>query len=181
MIKANETQENYIFSDDNWIALSMIKENSKVLSCGCGNGREVSFLVKEKHCKVTAIDIQPDYIIESMNKEPNANYVCGSILDHDIIEKYDYIVCLWNTINYLTKNERKKFIKNCCNYLNDGGYLIVVSADIFKSWRYIFHNLKYKTNYYYHISEIDHWFENTCFNYRVNRLNKTNLIISKKK
>src|SRR3989338_4219045 len=85
------------------VALRMVKTNSKVLSVGCGAGREVKYLVRELNCDVTGVDYDPEMISSSKKIEPKAEYFCEDALKFVREGKYDYVVCLWNTVNFLKK------------------------------------------------------------------------------
>ena len=103
------------------IAIRIVKPNSKVLSAGCGAGREVKFLVRELNCKVTALDISKNMIEMSKKIEPKAKYIQGDMASFLSEEKFDHIVCLWNTINFIPNlTLRKKFIHTCYNNLRGG-------------------------------------------------------------
>lgn len=176
-----EIEEDYSFADNSFIAINLVKPNSKVLSAGCGAGREVEFLVKERNCKVVAIDNQEEMIELSKKREPNAEYHVASITEYmDKPESYDYILCLWNTMNYLTFQERLEFIDCCEHNLKIGGKLIIVSGDLSGSWRYFLHNIKYRDSYYYPHSQINKWFESTKSKLFINKINNSNLIIAEK-
>jgi SAM-dependent methyltransferase len=99
----------------------------KVLSLGCGSGREVKLLVKNKH-KVVAIDFAENMIKESKKIEPRAKYFCMDAID--FVKKYrkklkfDYILGLFTLLCYLKKKDRKEFIKGLYEMLNKGGQII---------------------------------------------------------
>ena len=162
------------------LALRLIKPSSKVLSVGCGAGREVKYLVRELNCDVTALDYDNDMIESSIELEPNAEYFCEDALKFIRNEEYDYIVCLWNTINFLKKEERKKLIEVCYRNLKNKGKLIITTSHIFQNWRFLFHNLKYWTSYYYFPKEISYWFKDTDFKVEKIKVGHSHLIIAEK-
>lgn len=152
-------------------AMELIKNKSKVLSCGCGPGREVSNLVR-KECDVTAIDIQPDVLTESFKKEPGASYYLADMVSFNIDIKFDYIVCLWNTINQIGFKERKKFILNCYSLLKENGKLIITSQNATSSIRIFLKRTlqgRVQKKYYYKKNQIDKWFRNTKFSYNIKK------------
>ena len=53
------------------IALRLVKRGSKVLSAGCGRGREARFISRELGCNVTAIDISKENVEKSRGGENN--------------------------------------------------------------------------------------------------------------
>jgi len=162
------------------LALGLVKPGSTVLSIGCGGGREVKYLVKKLNCKVTGIDYDPEMIKSSEELEPNAEYYCVDALDFVRREKFDYIVCLWNTINFLSKKERKKLIRISYTNLKEEGKLILATSHLFQHWRFPLHNLKHRTNYYYFPSEIKWWFKDSKFNVEKIKVGRSNLIVARK-
>jgi len=162
------------------LALGLIKPNSMVLTIGCGDGREVEYLVKKLHCTVVALDIDKEMIEASRKKQPLVTYHCMNAKDYVREHSFDYIVCLWNTINYLSPEERRKLIIKSYLNLKRGGALILTTSHIFQNWRFIFHNLKSKTNYYYFPGEIKKWFEGLDFKVDKIKVKHSGLIIARK-
>ena len=167
----HNTKEEYLsmmkgYSIDNPMltALNLVKPNSLVLSAGCGTGREVDYLVNVLKCRVVAVDIDEKAIELSKVQEIYAEYILGDMVSMKFENKFDYIVCLYNTINYLEKDYRKVFIETCYSNLKENGELILTTAHVFNHWRFLLHNIKYHTHYYPFPYEIDEWFEDTSFN-----------------
>ena len=160
------------------IPLRLVKPHSNVLSAGCGAGREVKFLVRELNCKVTAIDISEKMVEWSKKQEKNAEYIVGDIAKFKSKKKFDYVVCLFNTINQLLNlEERKKFIRACEFNLNEGGQLIICSTNMFSSWQsLIFSIFQKERKPCYHPKQIDKWFEGTKFIIEKVKLNDEMLI-----
>lgn len=63
----------YTQKDKNLCEILKLKKNKKVLSMGCGAGREVKTL-KAMGMTITAVDIDADMINSSKKIEPRANY-----------------------------------------------------------------------------------------------------------
>jgi len=166
------------------IAMRLIKPGSRVLSAGCGIGREVEFLDKELKCKVIAIDNDEKYLRESKKRNPKVVHKLANMSEYSEKESYDYVVCLWNTINYSIKLEKKKkFIKRAYENLKPGGKLIITSSDIFSHWRAIFHNIKYREMYFYFPSQVSKWFKDSGFaveKIKIGKRNLTQLIVASK-
>lgn len=161
------------------LAMGLIKEGSEVLSIGCGAGREVKYLVN-KGCIVTAIDNDKNMIELSKNQEPNVKYLNINALSYIEDNQYDYIICLWNTINYFPKKWRKLFIKLSYWNLKKNGRLIITTSDIFRHWRCILHNIKYRKRYYYFPNEINYWFKDSGLTREQIKVNRSNLIVARK-
>lgn len=161
-------------------ALKLIKPNSKVLSIGCGTGREVKYLVNKLNCKVTALDIDKEVIIKSIITEPNAEYHCIDALKFLRYKEFDYVICLWNTINYFKKRERRKLIIQSYYNLKDNGKLIITSGNLFCHYKYILHNLYHLNWYYYFPNQIKYWFSKTGFKYHKTSVGYGDLILGEK-
>lgn len=163
------------------LALHLVKPGSKVLSAGCGAGREVYFLSNILNCEVTALDHNIEILNKSRFLNPSVDHILTDIAEFRSNKKYDYVVCLWNTINFLTKTQKNKFIKRCEENLKMGGKLIITSQNIFNKLRAFVFNIKLMRMYYYFPSEIKDWFKNTRFIVSNINIENTNLIIGEKK
>jgi cyclopropane fatty-acyl-phospholipid synthase-like methyltransferase len=114
----------YDKTDLNYLAIKDIK-NSKVLSLGCGGGREVKLLVKNKNT-VTAVDFSKKMIEQSYKVESRARYYWMNCLDYVIIdcEEYDYIIGMFNFLNGIEPERLEWFIEELYYCLNKGGQMI---------------------------------------------------------
>jgi len=171
----------YADTDIDKIALGTIKKNSSVLSVGCGPGREITFLVRERNCKVTAIDISEIMISLSKKAEPRAKYIIGDASNIKLKERFDYVIILYNTINYLPKaKKRRNLIRNSYRHLRSGGKLILVTKHAFSDMgtfcRFMFSN----KNFYFLPSQIKEWFKETTFNVSTIKIEKSMIIIAEK-
>ena len=145
------------------ISMMLVSPFSTVLSLGCGAGREVKSLVG-KQCKVTAIDRSKKMIELSKEIEPNAEYLLMDFRDHTKKEKYDFILCLFNTINYLeSKDERAEVIRKSYSNLKAGGELIIETSPRNTTLGTFIRGCIYRNDYYYSKSQIDLWFKGTKF------------------
>ena len=79
-------EKDYSLFDPSGIALKFV-EKGKVLSAGCGPGREVKYLVS-LGCKVTAIDHSENMIKASKKLEPKARYILGDIVNYKNKSKF---------------------------------------------------------------------------------------------
>jgi SAM-dependent methyltransferase len=146
------------------LAVGLVNPNSKVLSCGCGGGREVKFLVNTLNCKVTAIENSRKVLNRSRQIEPKAKYILADISKFETDEEFDYVLCLQRTINHLPDLEtRRKFIENSFNHLKIGGRLIISTSHKFSSLRKFYRSLIGLWGYYPYPSEINKWFEGFDF------------------
>lgn len=170
--------QDYKNTDPNRLALGLIRKKSEVLSAGCGPGREARFLVQELQCKVTAIDHSAKMIELSKKAEPKAKYFVASIVDFKAKEKFDYVLCLYNTINYLPGfSERRIFIKNSYDSLKQGGKLILVTKHKYTHLGAFLRSLLSNKNFCYSPKQILRWFKELRFKLEQTKIGKDSILI----
>ena len=142
-----------------------IKKKGTVLDLGCGTGEFLWRFLKDGF-SVVGVDLSKKMLEISEKKLLKNNLVNNyklvkeNIINYDNINKkneiqqVDYIICNFDTINYL-KNEKEflKFIEKCTQNLKKDGYLIfdAVTEDIFEE---IFEN----DNLFRKYNEVQHKF-----------------------
>ena len=134
----NNYRNNYKKGNINLKILKSLKNNSKVLSLGCGGGREVRELLK-KECKVTALDICENMVNQSNEIEQNANYFCIDAVDFSKENKnklkFDYILGLFSFLSYIEKEDRKELINNLYIMLNKDGKMYFEVRKVNDRWK----------------------------------------------
>lgn len=122
-----------------------IKKKGTVLDLGCGTGEFVWRFLRDGF-SVIGVDLSPKMLQMCEKKLLKKNLVNNyklikeniinykNINENNDIKQIDYIICNFDTVNYL-KNEKEflKFIKKCNQNLKKDGYLIfdAVTEDIF--------------------------------------------------
>jgi len=162
--------------------LGLVKPKSLVLAAGCGPGREVKFLTKEKKCDVIAVDISKKAIESSKKLAPKAKYYLADMVTFTSPKKAEYITCIWNTINYLPNQKvSRKFIINAYKNLKPGGKLLITTNHMLQNLRFFTNALAYPTkNYYYFPTQINKWFKGIPFSVARININETLYIIATK-
>ncbi|MCK9370054.1 class I SAM-dependent methyltransferase [Candidatus Dojkabacteria bacterium] len=174
-------QEEYKDNDPSGIALKMIEPNSTVLSAGCGPGREVSYLINKRNCKVIGIDNSEKMINLSKVNEPRGEYHYIDIEKYKNPRQFDYIVCLNNTINCLNGYEpRKEFIENCYKNLKKNGSVIITSSNALSHTGAFLRRLLTNKDFFYFPNQIKEWFSDTGFKFSKIKLDDNLLIIATK-
>lgn len=110
-----------------------IKTPSTLLDLGCGTGN-ISKLFSESGFDVIGVDISSDMIEVAKTKDKKTNYVVDDMLEYRN-EKVDYIMCNFDTINYLSSfKDLERFFINVYNNLNNGGIFVfdIVKEEIFE-------------------------------------------------
>ena len=137
----------YVNYDEWYKFLQMfIKKKGTVLDLGCGTGEFILRFLKDGFT-VVGVDLSEKMLEKSEKKLLKNNYINNyklvkeniinyeNINENNEIQQVDYIICNFDTVNYL-KNEKEflKFIKKCNQNLKKDGYLIfdAVTEDIFE-------------------------------------------------
>lgn len=107
-----------------------IKSKDSLLDIGCGTGTMADFFQKDGY-SVVAVDISKSMLEIAKNKNDKIEYIELNIEKESLDRKFKYIICNFDTVNYLSS--LKAFIKNCSKMQEKNSYLIfdVVSEEIF--------------------------------------------------
>jgi len=137
----------YVNYDEWYKFLRMfIKKNGTVLDLGCGTGEFIWRFLRDEF-SVVGVDLSEKMLEMSEKKLLKKNFANNyklvkenivnyeNINENNDIQQVDYIICNFDTVNYL-KNEKEflKFIEKCNQNLKKDGYLIfdAVTEDIFE-------------------------------------------------
>ncbi len=127
-----------------------LQNKQKILSIGCGCGREV-FDLSKRGFDVTGIDIS-EKMIKKANEISKKNKIKAKFYTGDISkinlekEKYDAVILFNCVINQIPSHKkRKNTIKNVHHSIKKGGLIIIVSNNFYypgKNLSYYFEHLK---------------------------------------
>jgi len=137
----------YVNYDEWYKFLRMfIKKNGTILDLGCGTGEFIWRFLRDGF-SVVGVDLSEKMLEMSEKKLLKKNFANNyklvkenivnyeNINENNDIQQVDYIICNFDTVNYL-KNEKEflKFIEKCNQNLKKNGYLIfdAVTEDIFE-------------------------------------------------
>ncbi len=123
---------------------------SLILDLGCGTG---NFCIEMAMKCYDMIGVDKSYDMLSCAKEKSLKngcdilYVNQDITDFELYGTVDAIICLTDTVNYLThKRDVKKLFKLVKNYLNPGGLFIFDINSEFKLEKVLGDNVFYEVN-----------------------------------
>lgn len=101
---------------DNWLfeieLLSKeLPQNSRVLQVGSMDGTRILKLLEVRpDLKITGIEIEESLVEIAKQKVTNAEFIHGDITNPLSLPKFDYVICLNNTLGYI--KEMEKAIEN---------------------------------------------------------------------
>jgi SAM-dependent methyltransferase len=94
-----------------------------VLELGCGSGSMLSLLAKRYDA--TGIDSSRSMLSIARKKAPRARLLEGDITSFSLQERFDVILCPFDTINHVTSFSLwKRVFANACAHLNPNGIFI---------------------------------------------------------
>ncbi len=108
-----------------WLAIAK-KLGGKVLELGCGTGRISKEFAKEGY-DITAIDLSSKMICEFRKNRKDMlleNIHCGSMLDYEFPDKYNFAFYSYSTFQYLlTLDEQIKALTHISKFIERGGFI----------------------------------------------------------
>ena len=110
------------------ILISQIRPGSKVLECGCANGRMTKYLKHELKCKMYIVEKEAAAYKEARNYADDG--ICGDIMDFlwaDRWTAFDYIVFA-DVLEHLPNPEA--VLKRCRSILKDTGRILISIPNI---------------------------------------------------
>jgi SAM-dependent methyltransferase len=106
-----------------------------LLELGCGSGSMLKILTRKY--KARGIDLSAKMIEIAKKKAPKAEVSVGDITDFSFDERYDAIICPFDTINHVTSFAAwKRVFANAHKHLNPGGVFIFDANTEAKMERY---------------------------------------------
>ena len=107
---------------DFWLEYINAKDYHTVLELASGSG-VLAGILKKQGKEVTASDISKEMKEVAANNF-DGEYLILNMIDFDLNKKYDLILCVCDSINYLYEEELEQMFKSVYKHLNDGGRFI---------------------------------------------------------
>ena len=102
----------------------LITPNSHVLEIGCGNGKNMQYILKNIDCKLVGIDTCQNFV--NMCKENNLDVYNNSILNLNFNDNsFDYIACIAMFHHILTNDDQIKAMKEILRVMKPGATGII--------------------------------------------------------
>ena len=105
-----------------WLRYIEEEKFHTVLELASGSG-VMAGILKRKGYEVTASDIS-EQMKEVSRVNFDGEYLILNMSDYSLGKKYDLILCICDSVNYLYEEELKGFFQCAWNHLNEGGRLI---------------------------------------------------------
>ena len=105
-----------------WLKYIKEKPFKTVLELASGSG-VMAKILKNKGYEVTASDISNE-MKEASKSNFDGEYLILNMTDYKLDRKYDLILCICDSINYLYTDELDNFFKCAYEHLNDNGRII---------------------------------------------------------
>lgn len=116
----------YLLGDEEafnfWLEYINAKDYHTVLELASGSG-VLAGILKKQGKEVTASDISKE-MKEGATNNFDGEYLILNMIDFDLHKKYDLILCVCDSINYLYDEELEQMFKSVYKHLNDGGRFI---------------------------------------------------------
>lgn len=116
----------YLLGDEEafnfWLEYINAKDYHTVLELASGSG-VLAGILKKQGKEVTASDISKE-MKEVATNNFDGEYLILNMIDFDLHKKYDLILCVCDSINYLYDDELEQMFKSVYKHLNDGGRFI---------------------------------------------------------
>lgn len=116
----------YLLGDEEafnfWLEYINTKDYHTVLELASGSG-VLAGILKKQGKEVTASDISKEMKKVATNIF-DGEYLILNMIDFDLHKKYDLILCVCDSINYLYEEELEQMFKSVYKHLNDGGRFI---------------------------------------------------------
>jgi len=129
--------------------------NSKVLEIGCGPGNITKYILdKRPDFDLLAIDVAPNMIDLARQNNPTADFKVMDCREVNCIsERFNAIICGF-CLPYLSKEDCKKFIKDCSLLLKkDGQFYLSVAEGNYEKSGFQTGSTGDKTYFYYYQEE----------------------------
>ena len=107
---------------DFWLEYINAKDYHTVLELASGSG-VLAGILKKQGKEVTASDISKE-MKEVATNNFDGEYLILNMIDFDLHKKYDLLLCVCDSINYLYEEELEQMFKSVYKHLNDGGRFI---------------------------------------------------------
>lgn len=99
-------------------------DGNSLLDLGCGTGGHLEHLTDRFVC--TGLDMEEAMLGIAREKVPRARFVQGDMLDFELGETFDVIICMFSTVGYARSREELAGLMGMCGkHLRPGGVVLI--------------------------------------------------------
>jgi SAM-dependent methyltransferase len=99
-------------------------DGNRLLDVACGTGMHVQYL--RDYFEVQGIDLDEELLAIARKRNPGIEFHHGDMVEFDLGQSFDVIICLFSSIGYVRTLDRlKNAINSMANHLIDGGLMII--------------------------------------------------------
>lgn len=122
----------YIHRELKKIRKELANNNLSIYDAGCGYGQYSYYMLKKlAPCKITAVDVKENWIINLknfFNKNQNIELFVEDITNINYQDKFDLILCV-DVIEHIVDDQ--KVFNNFAKALKKGGYVVISTPSIY--------------------------------------------------
>lgn len=97
---------------------------NRLLDVACGTGEHLAYLAQTYSAE--GVDADPAMLQVAQQKLPAISFHLGDMVDFDLVDTFDIVICLFSAIGYVRTLPRlRQAIGNLCRHTTPGGLLIV--------------------------------------------------------
>jgi SAM-dependent methyltransferase len=104
-----------------------ILPGARLLDIPCGNGRHAIELAK-RGCRVTGVDLAPEYIEEARRAPVDAEWIVGDMCDLPWSDTFDGAYCMGNSFGFLDRDGACRFLAAIARSLKSGGRFAIATG-----------------------------------------------------
>ncbi len=111
------------------VITDLINENklsagNQLLDVACGTGGHIQYFANDFDC--VGVDLNPEMLEFAKQKAPKAKFYPADMIDFNLKQEFDVVVCLFSSIGYVkTEENLRKTIVCLEKHLKKGGILII--------------------------------------------------------
>jgi SAM-dependent methyltransferase len=99
-------------------------EGKRLLDVACGTGLHIEHL--KAHFEVEGLDLDPALLEFARQRNPEARFHLGDMIDFDLEARFDVVTCLFSSIGYVkTLDNAARAVGCMARHLVPGGILII--------------------------------------------------------
>jgi SAM-dependent methyltransferase len=101
-----------------------VADGAALLDVGCGTGAHIAYL--KNWYQVMGLDLAGTMLAVAHQRYPDVTFVQGDMVDFNLSQQFDAIVCLFSAIGYVQTEERlRQALTTFARHLAPGGVIVI--------------------------------------------------------